>query len=395
MRLLTFTNLYPNAVTPHHGVFVENRIRHLVATGEAETRVIAPVPWFPLRSERFGRYARLAAVPRHDERHGIAIDYPRYVTIPRVGMTAQPFLMYLAARVAVRRSIERHGEFDLIDAHYFYPDGVAAALLAQEFRKPLVITARGTDLNLIPRYALPRRQIRWAARRADGLITVAAALRQPLVDLGIDASRVRVLRNGTDLDMFRPVDRDAVRSTLGARRTTILSVGHLIPRKGHDFAIRAIAELPDVDLWIVGSGPEEDSLRELATSLGVEDRVRLFGNRPHEELRDLYNAADVSVLASSREGWANVLLESMACGTPVVATEVWGTPEVVTSPESGVLVRREPDAIAAGIRAVLDAGVDRAATRAYAERFDWGETTRGQLSLFRSILERPGAASGD
>lgn len=389
LRLLTFSTLFPNAAAPSHGIFVENRLRHLMASGEAESRVIAPVPWFPSQNTRFGSYAAYAAAPREEQRHGLEIDHPRYPLIPKVGMTITPALLYFWALPAVRRLLASGYDFDLIDAHYFYPDGVAAALIARKLGKPVTITARGTDINLIPQYALPRRQILWAASRADGMITVCQALKDELVTLGVTDDRVTVLRNGVDLDMFRPGDRAALRSRYGLTGPTLISVGHLIERKGHDLVIEALPQLPAFRLMIAGDGPEEASLRVLADRLGVTDRVEFLGRRPHEELPDLCCAADALVLASSREGWANVLLEAMACGTPVVASNVWGTPEVVAVPEAGRLMAdRTGQGIADATRDLFSDLPDREATRRYAEGFSWDATTQGQLDLFRKILAR-------
>src|SRR5262249_42318351 len=150
LRVLTLTTLYPNKAQPHHGVFVENRLRHLVASGRVEARVMAPVPWFPLQGRSFGSYGVFASVPAREERHGVSIDHPRYPVIPRIGMSAAPWLLYRAIKGPMRRLIASGVTFDLIDAHYFYPDGVAAVMLAREFGLPVSITARGTDLNLIP-----------------------------------------------------------------------------------------------------------------------------------------------------------------------------------------------------------------------------------------------------
>ncbi|MEX2454763.1 MAG: glycosyltransferase family 4 protein [Rhodospirillaceae bacterium] len=389
LRLLTFSTLFPNAASPHHGVFVENRLRHLLASGEAESRVIAPVPWFPSANPRFGAYAAHAAAPRHEERYGVDIDHPRYPLIPRIGMSAAPILLYLWALPAVRRLLRTGYDFDLIDAHYFYPDGVAAALIARRLGKPLTITARGTDINLIPAHTLPRRQILWAADRADGMITVCQALKDEMVGLGIAGDRITVLRNGVDLGLFRLQDRSALRARYGLEGPTLISVGHLIERKAHHLVIEALPHLPGFRLLIAGEGPEEQALRALADRLGVADRVGFLGRRPHGELPDLYGAADILVLASSREGWANVLLEAMACGTPVVASNVWGTPEVVAAPEAGRLMReRSGAAIAEGVKDLFAVLPDRAATRKYAEGFSWDATTEGQLDLFRSILAR-------
>lgn len=389
MRLLTFSTLYPDAARPRHGIFVENRLRQLLADGDVSSKVIAPVPWFPFTQERFGEYAVYAQVPHQEIRHGISVFHPRYPLIPKIGMTLTPFLLAMAAKPALKRMIKQGDDFDLIDAHYFYPDGVAAVMLGRALQKPVVITARGTDLNLIPQYPLPRYMIQWAASKAAGMITVCQALKDVLLELGVPDERVTVLRNGVDLQMFQPPSaRGQLQRDLGLAGKTILSVGHLIERKGHDLVIKALARLPDVTLLIAGDGLEESNLRTLAQNLGVSERVIFLGAVSHAELRDYYAAVDILVLASSREGWANVLLESMACGTPVVATRVWGTPEVVAVPEAGLLVEeRTPQAIAQAVEQLFLAYPDRAATRLYAEGFSWDDTTQGQKEIFSQILQ--------
>lgn len=392
MKILTFTTLYPDATRPGHGIFVENRLRHLVADGAVQSRVVAPVPWFPSTDARFGEYAAYARVPAEELRHGISVQHPRYVLLPKVGMTLAPYLMARAVKGLVR-SIQASGyDFDLIDAHYFYPDGVAATMIGKALGKPVVITARGTDLNLIPQYALPRRMIRWAAEHSAAMITVCQALKDVLLELGVADSRVTVLRNGVDLDVFRPpADRAALRARLGMQGPTLLSVGYLIERKGHHLVIDALKQLPDAKLMIAGDGPERGRLAEQVARAGLADRVTLLGRLDTRQLVDYYGAADALVLASSREGWANVLLESMACGTPVVATRIWGTPEVVGDDCAGRLVdERTAPSLAQGAQALLAAAPDRAATRRYAEGFSWDATTAGQKALFERVLSRAG-----
>ncbi len=393
LKLLTFSTLYPSAVMPSHGIFVETRLRHLVASGQAVSRVVAPVPWFPLRCDRFGEYGKFAATPAQEMRHGLDVVHPRFVRMPKVGMSSAPYTLAWTFLRAARRLQAQGYDFDLIDAHYFYPDGVAAAMVAKALNKPLVITARGTDINLIPAYAFPRKLILRAAAQADAMITVCEALRDELVALGAEPSKVTALRNGVDLTLFHPSGREAARAALQlsadgeGRRFTLASVGHLIERKGHDLVIGALAELPDVDLLIAGAGPEEGALRRLAASLGVAERVRFLGAVPQARLREVYAGVDALVLASSREGWANVLLEAMACGTPVAASNVWGTPEVVASPEAGELMpERTAAGVAEAVRRLRAAPRDRGATRRYAERFSWDATTQGQLDLFHRIL---------
>lgn len=387
MKIATFTTLYPSAARATHGLFVEQRLTHLVATGKVTSRVIAPVPWFFSTQPRFGDYAKFAATPRRETRAGITIDHPRYLLPPKVGMRVAPYALAWGAQPAVRKLREEGHDFELIDAHYFYPDGVAAAFLAGHFGRPLVITARGTDLSYIPRFKRPRRMIQWAAQQAAGIICVCQALKDSLIELGVDGAKITVLRNGVDLAKFAPGDREAQRRELGWQTPTLLSVGNLYTHKGHDLAIRGMALLPDYRLKIIGSGPERDSFARLAQAEGVADRVEFLGAIAQTELKRYYGAADALVLASSREGWANVLLEAMACGTPVVASAVGGSPEVVTAPAAGVLMReRTPAALAEAVRALAGSNVTRDATRAYAEHFSWDATSAGQIALFEKIL---------
>jgi len=395
IRLLTYSTLFPNAAQPNHGIFVENRLRHLLATGGATATVLAPVPFFPSAAPVFGRWAAFARVPRQEVRHGIEVHHPRFLAIPRLGEPVAPFLLAAASRMALRRLIAGGVGFDLIDAHYVYPDGVAAVRLGAAFGVPVVITARGSDVTQLPDHAIPRRLIAGALRRADALIAVSSALGERLVALGADPAKVTVLRNGVDAGQFAPADRAAARATLGLDAApTLISVGALVARKGHDRTIAAMPSLPGVRLLIVGEGPERERLAADIARLGLADRVRLLGARPHAELPGYYGAADAMVLASSREGWANVLLESMACGTPVVASNIPGNPEVVRERAAGVIVRENSaEGIAAGVRDLFADPPDRAATRAYAERFGWEETSAGQLRVFRDVLARASARS--
>jgi glycosyltransferase involved in cell wall biosynthesis len=392
LRVVSFTTLFPNAAWPDLGIFVEQRLRQLAASGEVEICVVAPVPWFPFKSARFGAYARHARAPRRETRHGLTVLHPRYLLLPKIGMTSAPLSLAAAGLRAIRKLMRAGGRFDLIDAHYYYPDGVAAALIAERLGVPFVVTARGTDINLIPRHRLPRRMIRWAAARAAASIAVCRALREEMVAIGCEAAKIHVLRNGVDLQRFTPLPRQEARAGLELSGKVALSVGYLIERKGHHIAIAALRDLPDWQLLIVGHGPMEAELRALAAASGVADRVRFVGAVEQGALPRYYSAADVLILASSREGMANVLLEALACGTPAVATNLWGTPEIIAAPEAGELMReRSPSALLEALRRLISRGIDRLATRRYAEQFGWQSTTDGQLALFRAIASR-GAA---
>jgi teichuronic acid biosynthesis glycosyltransferase TuaC len=391
LRLLTYTTLYPHAGAPNHGVFVENRLRFLRATGAVDGLVVAPVPWVPPFGTLNPAWSAHAGARPIEERHGITIHHPRFPVIPRFGMNLAPRLMYRATAGLVGRLIrEAAVPFDLIDAHYGYPDGVAAARLGKRFGLPVVITVRGSDVTEYPSFPVPRRLVLEGFAAADAIITVSGGLRDAVIALGVPADKVTVLRNGVDLQAFQPVpDRDGLRAALGLTGPTLLSVGHLIPRKAHDLVIGALPGLPDWRLLIAGTGPERAALERLADRLNVADRVRFLGQVPHKELSRLYTAADMLVLASEREGWANVLLESMACGTPVLASPIPGNPEVVQERAAGLIMHeRSADGVVRAARDLASAPPARSETRAYAERFSWDATSQGQLDVFRAVLAR-------
>lgn len=386
MKILVLSSLYPNEVQPRHGIFIEHRVAHL-ARGQDEIRVVAPVPWFPSRHQAFGQYADLARVPRRATRRGIEVSYPRYPAIPKVGMTAAPWLIAAALYPHLLR-LRREFDFDVIDSYYLYPDGVAAALLARMLDRPFAMTALGSDVTLIPEHRPQRAMILAAAKRAAVVTTVAAALREQLVVLGASPGNISVVEHGVDLDLFQPpADRAALRRKLGIADRTVLCVGHLVENKGVDLAIRAVACLAGVHLLIAGTGPMDVELQALAETLGVGARVKFLGHVDQARLPELYGAADITANCSQREGISNVLLESLACGTPLVATPVWGSPEVLRVPEAGVLAADRSDgAIAAGIAHLSKHPPDRAATRAYAERYDWQETGRLHHALLTQAV---------
>src|SRR5690348_6429469 len=231
VRILTFSTLYPNSLRPTHGIFVETRLQKLLETGEVCARVVAPCPWFPFKSANFGNYSVFARVPSTERWHGLQVDHPRYLLVPKIGMSSAPLTLFAGALPLLRKQMQGGADFDLIDAHYFYPDGIAAVLLGRMLRKPVVITARGDDLDLISTYSIPRRWIQWAAARAAGLITVSNGLKRRLVELGTPADHIRTLRNGVDISKFRPQDRAKAREALRFNRPTILAVGNLVPKK--------------------------------------------------------------------------------------------------------------------------------------------------------------------
>lgn len=387
LNFLVVTTLYPNKIQFRHGVFVESRIKHLLQRGEMSLKVIAPVPWFPFRSKYFPGYSKFVDIPGHEVRDGIDVYHPRYIVIPKIGMLLTPFLLAFSLYRQIKY-LQRQGyQFDFIDAHYYYPDGVAAAIVAWILKKPLSITARGSDINLISTYSLPRKMIFKAGKVARYNLAVCESLRQKMLNLGIDEASTHVISNGVDLNLFKPLaTREALREKWQIKDKLLISVGNLIELKGHHLLIEAMVALPVYQLFIVGGGEWEEKLKKLAQQLGVNHRVRFIGEVHQQQLPEFYNCADALILASSREGWANVLLESMACGTPVIASDVGASSEIIQSEDAGLICKeRSAEGLVHAVKQLFANYPGRAKTREYAEKFSWDETTNELLALFSNI----------
>lgn len=375
MRILTFTSLFPNTVQPLLGVFVYQRTAHLVKRAGNQVVVVAPVPYFPswLRVER---WHGISQVPKHEHFGRLEVYHPRYLLVPKISMPLHGLLMFLGSLPVLLR-LKKSVGFDCIDAHFVYPDGFAAVLLGKILRVPVIVSARGTDINLYLSFWLIRRMIRWTLRHSASVLAVSSALKEAMQKLGLPGVTIHVVPNGVDARLFRPMPRAEARRQLGLQLDGQLavSVASLIPSKGHHLLIHAFQELaprhPFLQLYIVGEGPNRPRLEKLVREAGLQQRVQFVGGRPQEELRLWFNAADISCLMSAREGHPNVVLESLACGTPVLATTVGGIPEIIVSPDLGMLVDQDVSAIAAGLEMALSKDWDREMLSRHAHARTW------------------------
>lgn len=374
LRVLTLSTLFPNAVQPTLGVFVERQTLGLAALPEVEVEVVAPIglPRWPL--SRHPHYAARAGLPRQEEWKGLTVHRPRFPVVPVFGQQWTARAM-ARALLPLLREIKARFPFDVIDAEFFWPDGPAGMALAKSLGVPLSIKARGADILFWGNSHGIGAQIVAAAQAADGLLAVSAALKADMVRLGMPADKIKVHYTGVDLDRFEPRDRASAKAALGIDGPLIATVGALIERKGQRLAIEALARLPDATLLLVGDGPGRKALDRHARRLGVASRVRFLGARPHGEIAALMAAADVLVAPSRSEGLANVWVEAMACGTPVVASAVGGASEAIDG-AGGRLVGLDAEAIAGAVRALLDAPPDQQQVRDAAHKFSWEKNSR-------------------
>jgi teichuronic acid biosynthesis glycosyltransferase TuaC len=384
LRVLTLATLFPSGRRPTLGVFVERQTLGLAARDDVELEVVAPVglPVWPLSLHP--HYAPLRRLPREEAWKGLKVHRPRYRVWPKGGERRTAANM-ADALLPLLREIRDRFPFDVIDAEFFWPDGPAAMRLSEALGVPFSIKARGADIHHWGRQPGIGDLILAAGRAAGGLLAVSAAMKADMVALGLPEEKIRVHHTGIDFDAFRPVDRASAKSDLGIEGPLLVTAGALIPRKGQAVAIEALAAIPDATLLLVGDGPDRAMLGQLASRVGVNEQVRFLGALPHEALPGLLAAADLSLQPSASEGLANVWVEALACGTPVVTCDVGGARDAIDRPEAGRLVPRDPAAFASAALELLASQPPQEAVRKSAERFSW-QRNRDELFAHLSAI---------
>ncbi|WAT18682.1 glycosyltransferase [Aurantiacibacter sp. MUD11] len=389
-RVLSIATLYPNAHVPRFGTFVARQMEALAARPDWEVTVINPigVPPVPM-----GRYKALAAAAVSGEEGGVDVRRPRFNLIPAVGGPFNPRMIARAVLPLARR-LHANQPYDLVDAQFFYPDGPAAARIAAELDLPLSIKARGADISHWGHkgYALAKMQA--ASRQAAGLLAVSEALKADMAAIGLPADKITVHYTGLDHELFRPLGRGKCRERLaeefnvqlGDGDKLLVTVGALIPRKGQQFVIRALPELPDTHLALVGTGADRDALAQLAFECDVSHRVHFLGSLDHGTLPMVLGAANAMVLPSASEGLANAWVEALACGIPLVITDAGGARELLTRPEAGRIVERSVAGVADGVREVFAAGYKKKDVASSVDHFSWEANAAALAAYYESLL---------
>ncbi|MDJ0643625.1 MAG: glycosyltransferase [Erythrobacter sp.] len=378
-HVLSLSTLYPNAVNPRFGTFVARSLEGLANIGESEggwrVSVVNPIGLPPVA---FGRYRALSELEPLTREGGVTVHRPHFTLIPKIGARRNASAIAKAVLPLVEQ-IHAEQPIDLIDAQFFFPDGPAAAMLAKHFDLPLSIKARGSDISLWGEHGFAREQIMEAAERATGLLAVSEALKRDMVAMGMPNDKIAVHYTGLDRDRFRPLGHTQLRSQLGqqlgfalpANAPLLVCVGALIERKGQGIAITALPLLPEARLVLVGKGDDKGRLEQLARDLEVAERVHFAGSVDHDVMPLILSAADAMVLPTVSEGLANAWVESIACGTPVITTDVGGARELIHNDIAGRLIERTPDAVVEAVQALLAAPPHPQEVAASAERFSW------------------------
>jgi teichuronic acid biosynthesis glycosyltransferase TuaC len=384
LRVLSLASLFPDQTRPVFGSFVERQCLALAARADVEMRIVAPIGIPPWPLSLHPRYRVFDGVPAQENWKGLSVFRPRFWHIP---LTSGRFDARLMARALLPlcREIQRDFPFDMIDAGFFFPDGVAAVALGKALGVPVSIKARGSDIQIWGRAAATGQQIIAAGKSAELLLAVSAALKQDMVALGMPEDRILVHYTGVDQTAYHPIDRIAAKAARGIKGPLIASVGTLNANKGHAITIAALPKLPDAQLVVIGKGEALTALEAQAAELGVTDRVTFTGPLPGAEVSHWLATADVMALPSASEGLANAWVEALACGTPVVACDVGGAREVIHDGISGRLVARTPEGVAAGISDLLANPVDPAHVRATITDFTWEANSAALVEAFSAL----------
>lgn len=385
LRVLVVTKIFPNLLTPSESPY--NRQQLAALNRHARVEVLALVPWFPgvrLTGKRSAA-GRFADLPARWEVDGLPVRHPRVLYLPLVGSDLSGAL-YTASLLP--EALRRRGRVDVVMGAFAYPDGWAAVALARVLGVPAVVKVHGSDINVFGQGRLAR-HLRWAFERAHAVVAPSRQLIERAVALGANPSTSRAIANGVDLKLFRPRDRYLARDALGRARDEriILFVGRLEPRKGVDELFNAVERLvpshPTLHLVLIGDGVRADAYRARARAHKLP--VTFLGTQPSAQVAEWLAAADLLALPSWAEGTPNVVLESLASGRPVVATDVGGIPDVIHDARLGRLVApRAPEALARALEATLATEHDALAIAKTADLGDWA---RSGESLYEVIAE--------
>lgn len=350
-RIIIVTNLYPNCNEENRGIFIRQLVERLA--DKFDVSVICPVPWRPkflVNSDR--------VIPKKDIINGIRVEYPRHLVIPKTLRFSYGWLMYLSLLPVLRR-MHKISAIDLISAHWIYPDAFGAMKAAKKLNIPIVAHALGCDINEYSKYWLRKIQISQVLKASDRIIVKSIDLAIKVEQLGAVADNIKTIMNGVDKGKFYPRLMEETRKKVGLSPSIkyLLFVGNLQVEKGLVYLLTALPKVAksDFKLLIIGSGPQEQIMRDLVESLNISSKVEFLGSLAHDQIPIYLNAVDALCLPSLREGCPNIVIESLSCGTPVLASNVGAVPDMITDSQKGIIVNSESSyAIANNIPRILN-----------------------------------------
>lgn len=395
LKVLVLSHMYPNPVNSHAGIFVHNQCKALVQAG-VDIQVVSPIPSFPL----YFKWSGYKKLPRRTEIEGIPVHYVPTRMFPGGFFFSTYGTLYQKSLFPVLKELQKEFPFDLIHCHTIFPDGNAGVRLRSHFQVPVVSTIHGSDIMLYPKQSKRvYQQTLYALKENDQVITVSKRLQKEAKKIYQDV-RIQTVYNGFDPERFQRGDRVEARKRLGfaTDKKICLFIGNLYPVKGLSYLLQAfskVAEQTDqAHLVLVGDGKLQSSLQREANSLGIDSVVSFMGRRPYEEIPTWLQSADVMVLSSLSEGLPSILLESMACGRPMVATDVGGISEILKDGQTGILVPpKNADQLAEALIQLMvnhPHQLDIMGEKAYraSQTLTWNENAKKMVAIYQQELSR-------
>lgn len=366
---------------------------------ESGLHVISPLPWFPNLSifrnvEKFRQWAMFSSIPAQDVYDEIPVEYPKYFFLPKIGYIFQPVAIFLATFSKIR-VLHKQGKVDVINAHWIYPDAIAAVYMAKKLGVPCVISARGCDINRYSNSFIRRLQTKWALQHADGITVVSNALKDKIIAIyKTPEEKISIIPNGVDSGVFKQMSQIDCQRELGLNsdKKKLLFVGQLQPVKSVDTLIRALSILKnegklDFETLIVGEGPLREQLESLAKELQLDEAdISFKGQQAHDKVASYFGAADLLCLPSIREGRPNVIIEALATGLPVVASSVGGIPELINDKNGALVPPSSPEKLSQALATSINKKWQRKEITEGSNSSSWSHCSEQYYSLFSKII---------
>ncbi len=391
-KVLLLSRNYPNRITPILGLWVEGLVRHVAQL--CEIKVIAPTPYCP-PLPGLKQFTKFRAVERRLEVNGVEVFHPRFLTGPGYSTYNLESSLYYSSIYRHVDRLRRNFRFDLIHAFFGYPDGVVAARLAARYNIPFIITEQASWIPWMDNYPSVQRRSVWASEQSAFHIAVSRFARQTIAYHTGENKRLRIVPNGVDVDIF-------TLRTNGEQMdpNQILYVGYMRHVKGVDVLLKAmqlvVKRNPKLKLVLVGGGiyrhsqAQESDLHVMARELGIEENVQFVGIKTPVEVASYMRQSAALVLPSRTETFGAVLVEALACGTPVVATTCGGTVDIVDDSVGRLVPKENAEELA---KAILDIVSERSKfdpkkLRDYAvNNFGWEQIARRTVDLYSEALK--------
>lgn len=390
-KILALSYLFPNRVRPNYGIFVLNRLKAIKKY--CDIKIIAPVPKFPFMGI-FPRFNKFSLIPREEVMGSLHVLHPFFFTIPRFLKCLDCFTYFLVT-IPVIHKMRKSFDFDIIDAHWVYPDILTAYICSKIYRKKFIVTVRGLEALHLKEQGLRKKILDFLLNKADYVITLSSELKALVEDIGVNKQKVSVILNGVDSSTFVLLDREEARKSVNipTDKKVIVTVGSLLMTKGHHKIIEVLPALSkefETELYIIGGvGPEGNDrkkIKNLVNTLKLNN-VHFVGQISHSNLVYWYNAADIFCFASFREGCPNVIMEALACGTPVVASNVGAISDMVDTDVKGYIFDLNiVNDLENKIRTAFKTKWDRHAIKNLINNQTWDRCAKQVLEIYGRVL---------